>query len=160
MAEDLFPFPLRAGFIFPLQSLELSAGPDLFDGLTGFSVTPEVDGEAMVYAQGTKPYARTHGRLKVAGSVKMILDPAIDVLKAEKYSPLLSYQFPAITATLKDGTRRDKFTLTWLRLLQFPFDLTGTDAVEVDLKFTAFDFLHNDKSVIRGAELGLSQAGA
>lgn len=156
---DLFPFPLKSGYAYTFQGLELAAGPLLFEGLTGFSVSAEVDGEAMVYAQGFVPYARTPGRLKVSGSIKMIIDPATLLLRAEKFQPVLRYQFPAITATLKDGGRKDKITLEMLRLLSFPFDITGTEAIEVDLKYSAFDCKLNGNSLLGDRTLGPSQPG-
>lgn len=155
--SEAFPFPLRVGYAYSLTSLELAAGPSLFDGISGFSVTPEIDGEAIVYANGILPFARTHGRLKVMGSIKMVLDPAIKYV--ERYPNILSHVFPAITAAHQDGARRDRYTLTQVRLLQFPSDFNGPAQVEVDLKFTAFNFLLNGNSLVQGRELGASNTG-
>lgn len=150
-------FPHRDGYVYSFRSLELAQGAALFNGLTGFSCTPTIDGETIVYANGRKPFGRTRGRLKVEGTITMYLDPALDYAKAHPH--ILDEQFPAITASLQDGSRRNKVTLHQVRLMEFPIDLKGDDAIEVALKFTAFDLLLDGVSVVEGGELGTSQAG-
>jgi len=151
-------YPHRDGFVDTFQSLTLAEGSSLFTGLRGWQVNATIDGESIVFVEGRKAGGRTPGRIKVEGTLTLILDSALDY--AVEHGAILD-QIHTVTGTLdRPGRPSVKQTLTQLRLLEFPFDLKGTEEVEVALKFSAFDFLINGVSLVGGDDLGLNIAVA
>lgn len=146
-------YPHRDSFIFSFPSLVLAEGSALFTGLKGLQGTAKIDGEKIVIVEGRKAAGRTRGVLMVEGTITLVLDSALDYAVAH---PALLDEIHTITATLEEGANRKKITLVQLRLLEFPFDLKGTEEVEVALKFTAFDLLVDGRSLVEGDDLGLN----
>lgn len=147
-------YPNSDGFIDSFQTLVLAEGSSLFTGLKGWQVNATIDGESIVYVEGRKAAGRTRGRLKVEGTLTMVLDSAIDYAIAH---PHMLDEIHTVTGTMDRGSRPSvKQTVKGLRLLEFPFDLKGTEEVEVALKFTAFDFLIDGVSLVEGDDMGLN----
>lgn len=147
-------YPQSDTRIFSFPSLTLAEGSSIFTGLQGFKVTAKIDGEALVRVEGRKVAGRTSGVLMIDGGVMtMVLDSALDYAVAH---PNMLDEIHTITATLEEGARRRWVTLKSLRLLEFPFDLSGTEEAKVELAFSCFDLLVDGVSLIGGNDLGLN----
>jgi hypothetical protein len=149
-------YPNRAGFIYTLQSCTLQEGPEVLKGIRGISFSVKTEGRKGVFGNGETIIGYTRGQKMFEGSVKMILDSALDYIGVQSSLLDVSHTF---TVSLEEGTRLDSIKIDNAVFTEFSADISGNEEIEVEIPFLAELIYINGKPLASKGPLANVAAG-